>query len=173
MPKEINTLDSFIYYMKIVKARKEDLDGFIELEKEFKKYNKSLNIDTHYEARSSAKLTKLYFKKDFLKRLKQKNLFFYFAKRGEEYVGYVYGYLITLPKGFDLKKLGYLDGIIVKKKYRGKRIASKLKQEFFKWLRKRDVNVCQIHVASRNKRTLAIYQKWGFKIDEHRLYKKI
>ena len=159
--------------MKLTKATLKDLNQFIKLEKEFRKYNESLKIDKQYKPISSSKLKINDYKKDFSERLNKKNTFFYFAEENKEYIGYIYGYIIKLPSLFRIKKIGYLDGIIVDKKYRHKKIASKLKKEFFNWLKKQKISICQINVDSKNKNALKVYQKWGFKVDEYRLFKRL
>jgi GNAT superfamily N-acetyltransferase len=74
---------------------------------------------------------------------------------------------------FQIGKLGYLDSLIVSKDFRGKRYSSKLKNAFLDFLKQNNVNICQIHVAAKNKSTMNVYKNWGFAEDEIRMFKKI
>ncbi|MFH1425473.1 MAG: GNAT family N-acetyltransferase [archaeon] len=159
--------------IEIIRARRDDLQGFVEVEKEFKSYNSSLGVDKQYRVIPIGKLSSNYYRNDFFKRLSKKSLFFYFAKCGQEYVGYIYGYIQKMPEGFELRRIGYLDGIIIRQKFRGAGVASLLKNRFLMWLKKKGIKLCQIHVAVTNKQTAKIYKKWGFGADEQRMYLKI
>jgi ribosomal protein S18 acetylase RimI-like enzyme len=159
--------------MKIREAKIENLKEFIKLEKEFLKYNEGLKIDRDYKIKSLREIKDTDYKKEFKHRLSKKNSFFCFAKENGEFIGYIYGYIQSLPSLFKLRKVGYLDSIIVSKKYRKKNFASMLKNEFFSWLEKKKIKLCQINVASINKNTIKVYDKWGFKIDQYRLIKKL
>jgi GNAT superfamily N-acetyltransferase len=159
--------------MKLKKATKGDLDGFIKLEKEFKQHNESLGIGRQYKEKTLKETKRIEYKKDFENRLKQTKSYFYFAKDGNNYIGYIYGNIKKFPAFIKINKYGYLDAIIVGKKSRGKGVASLLKKAFFNWLKRNNINICQIHVASVNKDTIKVYKKWGFIEDEIRLYKKL
>lgn len=159
--------------MELIKVNLKHLNEFTNLEEEFLTYNENLGIDSHYGMKKAKKLNKSYFKEELKKRLSKKDLFFYFAKDREVFLGYIYGYIKKLPSLFKVKEIGYLDGIFISKKFRGKKVASFLKKEFLSWLKKNNVKLCQVHVASQNTLTFEIYKNWGFKIDEYRLVKKI
>ncbi|MFA5406635.1 MAG: GNAT family N-acetyltransferase [Candidatus Nanoarchaeia archaeon] len=159
--------------MKLVKASVKYLDDFEQLEREFLKYNESLGIDTQYYKKKASTLSKDYFAKDFRSRLNKRNKFFYFIKEGDNFCGYIYGYIIKMSELYEIGKIGYLDGIIISKKHRGKGYASLLKDKFFEWLKKQEVSLCQINVAEKNKPTMEVYKHWGFTTDELRLIKKV
>ena len=159
--------------MKLVKASTKHLGEFEKLEKEFLQHNHSLGIDSHYKITEVSSLEKNYFATELKNKLKKKDSFFYFIEDNKIFAGYIYGYIEELPKLFKLGKLGYLDKIIISKEFRGKGFASVLKDKFFEFLSKNEVELCQIHVAEPNKTTLDIYKKWGFKTDQLRMVAKV
>lgn len=159
--------------MKLIKASMEHLDEFEKLEKEFLQHSHDLGIDSHYRVAEASSLDRDYFTTDFKNRLKKKDSFFYFIEENKIIAGYIYGYIEEMPELFKLGKLGYLDKIIISKKFRGRGFASILKEKFFEFLLKNEVELCQIHVAEANKTTLGVYKKWGFKTDQLRLTTKV
>ena len=159
--------------MELVKATQNHLKEFILLDKEFLAYHQALGIDKQYKMQKVKSLSKRYFEKEFKKRLAKRNKFFYFATFDNKIVGYIYGYIEKLPPLFRLQHIGYLDCIIVCGAYRKKNVSTFLKKEFFTWLRKKSVSLCQIHVAVKNTTTHKIYEHWGFKPDQYRLIKKL
>ena len=62
--------------MEIIKAEKADFEGFIELEEEFNQFNDNLKIDRHYKEIAPYNTQKDDYRKDFLKRLDKKDVFF-------------------------------------------------------------------------------------------------
>ena len=155
------------------KASLKDLSKFIILEKEFEKANNSLRKNSGYKLK-----TNIEHKKSFESMIHKKDAYFYFAVLGDEYVGYIFGTLNNLHSsgkyGFRLyskdKKVGYLDSVIVKKKYRNNRISSLMKDSFLHWLKERRINICQVDVAHINRDALIKYKKWGFVEDKVQMY---
>jgi GNAT superfamily N-acetyltransferase len=158
------------FKMEFVKAKREDFEKFFILEKEFRTYNKRLNIDKQYRPINWKEKD---YKKYYLDLLKKEKSFFMFIIMGEEYAGYIYGYISESPSVFLIRKVGHLDSLFVRKKFRGKKASTRLKKEFFNWLKSKKVKLCEIHVASSNKETIRIYEQWGFKTDDLRMHKKI
>ncbi len=77
-------------------------------------------------------------------------------------VGYSFIFIKDNVPVFRLKRLGYFSDMYVRKEYRGKRIASKLKVSAFRWFRKHGIRDISIAVYPANNRAIAIYERWGF-----------
>jgi ribosomal protein S18 acetylase RimI-like enzyme len=159
---------------KLIKATMADLSDFIQLEKEFMAYNDSIKENKHYRPLSSKKASRSFFKKELSKRISYPGeLFFHFATIEKKPIGYIYGYIVNMPPIFKIGKVCYLDKMMVSKEFRGKGIGNLLTSNFLKWSRNKGAKLCQLNVSSVNKKTLSIYKKWGFKIDQYRLFKKL
>lgn len=159
--------------MKLIKIKKDDFAKYLNLEKSFVAYNRSVKVDDIYGLKKPEDLDVSKLEDKFNKRMEKDDNFFYFAEIEGKIAGYIYGYIESTGDNFDVKRNGYLSSIFVEHDFRGKGLASLMKKEFFKWLKDNDINLCQIHVASKNIKTLEIYKDWGFEIDELRLVKKI
>jgi ribosomal protein S18 acetylase RimI-like enzyme len=57
--------------------------------------------------------------------------------------------------------------------YRGRGISTKMRDAFYKWLKEQDVHFCKLAVKVKNQEAFEIYKKWGFEVDEYRMWKKI
>jgi GNAT superfamily N-acetyltransferase len=156
----------------LAKNNEEDFQGFLKLEEEFDRHYVNLGVGEQYVRVPFTEQTETDKKKDFSEYL-TKDGFFLFAKEGDEYAGYIFGKCKDTSYSYKIRNIGYLDSTIVAEKYRGQGISTKMKDLFFDWLRSKDVTICQIHVNAKNPETLNIYKKWGFEVDELRLWKKI
>jgi|GEM_PF-2282381 len=153
------------------KDTKEDFDGFVKLEAEFDSHYVTIGAGEQYTRIPFLEKPKGTDSKEFEYQLK-KDGFFVFAKDGTEYAGYVFGYIKELDPSYKAGHVGILDSIIVAEKYRGKGISTKLRDLFFEWLHSKDIAFCQLEVKTQNTEALEIYKKWGFEIDELRMWKK-
>lgn len=162
-------------FMEFIKAKntKDDFRRFLELEKDFSKHYDTLGVGKQYGRMSFDEEPSSNHRKEFNEYLKKKNSLFLFAKIDGEYVGYVLGYIEKLHRSYGMKKVGYLDSVIVAEKYRGQKIGEQLISEFFKWLKAKNITVCQLHVKAENKKVIKMYEKMGFRIDELKLWKKL
>ncbi len=160
--------------MKLVQVQPEDFEKYLVLNKEFVAYNKSLGIDEMYglKGHSDTAVTQ-FIKEKFEKRLKKEKSFFYFVEHDSELAGYIFGYIEETGGKFEVVENGYISSLFVTQNMRGKGVSTFMKNEFLTWLKKNNIHLCQIHVAALNSATIDIYKKWGFAIDELRLYKEI
>lgn len=105
--------------------------------------------------------------KEFIqKNIKSKNAVVYIAEIEGKLVGYC---LICIKDNiaiFNLKKIGYISDLFVKKGYRGKGISSEFMDAASKWLKNRKINHISLVVKKDNKSAYSIYKKWGF-LDYH------
>jgi GNAT superfamily N-acetyltransferase len=160
--------------IKLKKVKESDLESFIILEKEFMKYNESIKENKPYKVLTSIKAKKSDIKNELTKRLSYPGeLFFYFVIDKDKPIGYIYGYIVKMPNLFKIGKICYLDKMMISKRSRGKGLGKFMVKEFLKWGKKRGAKLCQLNVSSVNKKTLSIYKKWGFNVDQYRMFKKI
>ena len=77
-------------------------------------------------------------------------------------VGYCLIYLKQNPSDPKADKLGFIDHLIVKKNFQGRRISSALTREAFAWFRGKGIRHLSLFVMENNRIPQAIYRKWGF-----------
>jgi ribosomal protein S18 acetylase RimI-like enzyme len=63
---------------------------------------------------------------------------------------------------FQLEKFGLIGDIFVREEFRGLGISSKLKDESFKWLRRKGIEKVSLNVLPNNSQAIKVYEKWGF-----------
>jgi len=63
---------------------------------------------------------------------------------------------------FQLEKYGYIGSIFIREEFRGLEISSKLKNETFKWLRRKGIEKVSLNVLPDNSQAIKVYEKWGF-----------
>jgi len=102
------------------------------------------------------------FKKFVVKNIKSRNGLVLIAEDDEKPIGYSLSYIKDNIPIFAIEKIGYLSDLYVDKKYRGKKISSKFKDEVFKWLKKKGIKHVSICAYVNNPLALKIYKKWGF-----------
>lgn len=88
-----------------------------------------------------------------------------------EPIGFVKGKMIDFP-GSDMlqaRKYGYVDGIFVKKVYRGRLVEYKLQKELFKWFKSLGLNSAEANVYEFNGRAKEYYQLFGYSYIKHGL----
>ena len=84
--------------------------------------------------------------------------FFYCIEEKKEVMAFLYGYVRKFP----LCKAGYIDFVVVSSKHRGKGYSTQLLNEFYRWLKRKKIDYCALHVLDKNKKAFNIYKKWGF-----------
>jgi len=102
---------------------------------------------------------------------KTKNSLFIVAEENNKMVGYLYGYVEPLAP-FKIKS-GYLDDMIVSKRFRGKGVGTKLHNEFIKWLREKKIKWAVLHVDWVNKMARKTYEKWEYKNKQLKMVKRL
>jgi ribosomal protein S18 acetylase RimI-like enzyme len=155
----------------LAKNTEEDFQGFLRLDEEWDRRYVSLGVGEQYVRVPFLEQTEAEKRADFANF--KEDEYFIFAKDGDEYAGYLFGCLKDTSYSYKIRRVGYLDSLIVSEKYRGQGISTKMKELFFDWLRSKNITICQIHVNAKNTSALDIYKKWGFEVDELRLWRKI
>lgn len=150
--------------MIIRKARKEDLEGLIPL---FTEYNESL-WKLLPKRESFFKYPKNnfpeYIKKSLIYLLSSKKYNILVAEESGELIGTISGWVEKEKNSLfqDFCIIGNLGYFVVKKKFSGKGVGSKLKKELFLYFKNKKVNFIVLEVNSNNP-AKDIYKNWGFK----------
>jgi len=150
--------------LTIKKATEKDIAILIQLEKEFTEY--------HPKLIAKNPVLKEHLKKDknfdniiteYVKKvLPNKDEINFIAFVGKEPAGFIHVKIKNNVPIFAMKKLGGLGPLLVREKFRGLKISSKLRDEAFKWLRKKGIKYVTLHVYEANEHARNIYKKWGF-----------
>ncbi len=135
--------------MEIRLAVKKDFDKFLPIKEEF------------FREYCVSKKTKKFILKEFGDFLGEGVIV---AEENSKIIGYLLGEV----EDNSYEKFGYISEIFVVKTFRGKGIATKLKDRFLDVLRKNKINLCRIEVNPENTARDS-YKKWGFKIDKLRM----
>jgi ribosomal protein S18 acetylase RimI-like enzyme len=117
-----------------------------------------------YKVKFSREMFEKMFKNNF-----KKDHFNLGIEEDNKIIALLSGYIKKAPGG----DLGYIDNMFVKKEFRGKGYANVLRDEFYKWLKGKKVDYCQLEVLAKNEKAVSIYKKWGFGIDGHQMTTKI
>ena len=153
--------------MKIRKARTRDID---ELSKLFSAYLKEEEgfVNVGVWDRKKDKKSVVKFIKTFLKK---RNKTILVADNGK-LVGFLFVTFEKMPEIFEIKLFAVLNKLYVLPNFRGKKISSKLKNEFFMLCKKKEVGAIYLHVAVNNK-VSKIYKKWGLEDEYMMMVKKL
>ena len=95
-------------------------------------------------------------------RIYSKNDAIFIAELNGKPVGHM---IISIKKShpiFEMEKYGRINTVYVEEKFRDKRISSKLKDEAYKWFKKKDIHRVSLNVIPENEKALRTYKKWGF-----------
>jgi ribosomal protein S18 acetylase RimI-like enzyme len=95
-------------------------------------------------------------------RIYSKNDAIFIAELNGKLVGHM---IISIKKShpiFEMDKYGRINTVYIEEKFRGKSISSKLKDEAFKWFKKKDINRVSLNVFPDNEKGINTYKKWGF-----------
>ena len=159
--------------MELVKAvnSEADFQVFLKLEKEFNAYYDKLGVGEQYVRVPAEQIPEAEYKREFLSYLE--GGYFMWAKEGDEYIGYIAGSVDNLTSGYKEGRVGHLDSIIITKEYRHRGLSKILVDSFFNWLKEQNVEICQLHVKSKNTEAVDYYKKMGFEVDNIRMWKKI
>ena len=112
--------------------------------------------------------------KKYLKKDIQSNKFILVCDLDGELIGSIAGRTMLMKNNLYKDKclIGFLEYLMVTKKYRNQGIASKLKDELFKYFRKKKVDAIRLEVVKTNP-AIKSYEKWGFESDTIKMIKKL
>jgi len=80
----------------------------------------------------------------------------------------IVGYLAGIVEEDLYEMFGHIGEVFVSKKFRNKGISTKLKDKFINFLKEKNLHLCRIDVNPDNP-AQEVYKKWGFKIDKYRM----
>lgn len=144
----------------IRKATKKDLGDVLRLnldlfKKEYKEYDKKLNLKWTY-----GKIGKAY----FLKRILGKDSFVLIAENEGKIISYLCGSVKKSPYDYrKIKMFGELENMIVSKEFRGQGIGEKLVKEFLKWCKAQKADCISVNASVQNEKGIKFYRKMGFR----------
>ncbi|MFA5127353.1 MAG: GNAT family N-acetyltransferase [Patescibacteria group bacterium] len=112
-------------------------------------------------------------KREFRREMEVKNSKYLVAIIDDKIVGYTRAEVKNNKNSFfQPVKTGYLQSLVVLKKYRGRGIAAKLYQELEKWLKSKKCTQVSLHVL-KNNNAKKIYEKWGYESVFYKMTKKL
>lgn len=114
------------------------------------------------------KFTEELFRKIFSTHFK-KNHFIHGIEDNDKIIAMISGYIKPAPNG----DVGYIDNMMITKKYQGKGIAKLLRDGFYAWLKEQNIKYCQLNVLAKNTKAIKVYEKWGFKVDGLQMTTKV
>ncbi len=154
---------------KIRKATVKDLKDIQRLnfelfKREYKQYDKSLNMKWTY-----GKVGEKYFRK----KITKKDSFAEVVEKEGKVIGYMCGGI--QERIFYRKKAKYAEAenMFIEKKFRRKGLGAALIKDFIRWCKKNKVNYISTTAAAQNKLGLKFYRRYGFKDYQMTLERKL
>ena len=151
--------------IQIRKATLKDVHALNALWKELMTYHDEVLLPQNPQLRPHLQKKKnaaAVFEGFLKKNIRSKNGCVFIAEDDKVAVGYC---LLCIKKNipiFALEKIGYLSDLFVKKKHRGQRISSLLKDAGMAWFREKGITFISIAVSAENTHAHSVYEKWGF-----------
>ncbi|MCK4553173.1 GNAT family N-acetyltransferase [Candidatus Pacearchaeota archaeon] len=148
--------------MKIRKIKDTEFEDFYSLKIEGIKYFRKISGE-------KIPTTKAKLKKEFAKRINDKEVFLYFLENKKKIIGYI---------DFNIwKKMhtptSYLNDLVIKKEFRRKGYGKKLTKWFISFSKKKGVKRIGLGTRVENKKALKLYKKLGFEIIGYNLGMKV
>lgn len=143
---------------KIRKAKIVDLKDILRLnsdlfKKEYKEYDKSLDLSWTYSA------GKRYFKD----RIRKRNGLVEVVENNGKIIGYMCGGIAERLVYRKKAKYAELENMIIDKKFRGKGIGKRLVEDFINWCKENKSDFVVVTAFVKNEPTVNFYRKLGFK----------
>ncbi|GEM_PF-532508 len=95
------------------------------------------------------------------------------ALDNKQAVGYSLSEIKRFTPGSKRGKYGYVDTMAITASYRRRGIGEKMFAEIIKWFKSNDINRVEIQTASQSVVGNSFWQKQGFTIFQHNLYKNL
>jgi ribosomal protein S18 acetylase RimI-like enzyme len=150
--------------MIIRKAKKEDIEDIISLEKESLKYHEKFDKCFHTVSKKSLEIQKKYLTKD----MRKPSRLILVAEIDKKVVGFIFGYIIKMDK----HKIGKVQEIIVTAKYRKVGIGRKLMKKLLNFFRKNGCAIAETVTFVGNTPGEKFYESAGFKKRTYTLWLK-
>lgn len=149
----------------IRKAGLKDVPTILGMWKEFMKDHERIVLGKNKKQRvylSKKPGAEKMFGKYIAKNIRSPNSIVNIAEVGGNPAGYSLTFIKKNIMIFTVGKLGHMSDLFVRDKYRGLGISSLLKEEAFRWLKKKGIAHASIMVNPDNPHARGIYKKWGF-----------
>lgn len=141
----------------ITVAKVKDIPSLVNLSMEMADYHRK--IDQYYKPGKELRRKN---KEWFLKILSKKSFKVLVVKEKNNAIGYGVASVEKAKCFVSYKKIGKINSVFIKEKYRGKGIGKKLLKTLLGWLKSQDVEDVELNVDSRNKAAINFYRKLGF-----------
>jgi ribosomal protein S18 acetylase RimI-like enzyme len=144
--------------IKTRKAKKEDLEAIMELNKQLADYHRK--IDKYYKPSSG---TRKSFKKHLSNIIQKNTVKILVAEDDERVIGYFVGSIEKAKHYVVPEKIGRISAAFVEEKYRELGIGKKMFDELIKWFKRNKIKHVELSVDSRNETSIRTWQNFGFK----------
>jgi ribosomal protein S18 acetylase RimI-like enzyme len=143
---------------EIRKANESDLNGMIELWKDFMDYHIAFD---RFWTRSDHGHESAY---NYIKSiLDEDNVQVLVASMGNRIIGYQISQILEHPPVLQKTRYCLVNDIAIDDKYRGRGIGSEMFEEVKKWAKQKGVDRMELQVASGNEKAIRFYEKQGMK----------
>lgn len=105
-------------------------------------------------------------KKDF-EDIKGKDIYGKIFYDKDKPVAYIFGFVYEGYPYLQESRVGYVDGVFVKEKYRGCGLGEGLMKDFITFCRESKADVVKLNVKSENIRAKELYEEIGFKLFDY------
>ena len=149
----------------IRKARISDVPIIVELFDKFMEEHKKIVLQRNSRQEQHVKRknnSRNIFKSFIEKNITSSKSIVNVAHVNGKIAGYALSYIKDGPAVYKVDKVGYISDLYVIKDFRGKGIATRFKNEAFRFFRKKGIRFKSIMANPENKHARYIYKKWGF-----------
>jgi ribosomal protein S18 acetylase RimI-like enzyme len=155
--------------IEIVKAEEKHVTAIGKLWWEFMMFHQSIDhIFTPHEG------SILGFEENQVRRLmKSADGLVLVALDGPKVVGYSLSEIRAASPGFHREKYGYIHDTAVTASHRRNGIGEKILTEIMKWFQSNNIQRVELGIAAKNQVAYSFWQKQGFEVYMHTLYKEI
>lgn len=155
--------------IKVRKAKLKDIPKMVNIWLELVNYHIKLD---HFYYEINKQAVKSY-KKWIRKNIIGKNSIYLVTEENEEIVGHIGGTIQKRPPCFKIEKNGFIEELIITKKYRNKGIGKNLTNELLKWFKSKNIKFVELRASSKNKQGILAWNKIGFKENLKIMIKKL
>lgn len=141
----------------IVKAEPDDIEEVYALWRELLDFHQPHHPIFRFKPGSEQ-----VFKRELLRRLKDKDTRIFGYVQHDEWQGMVIANLKQASPGFKFANKGYIAETIIKENFRGKGIGNELVEAAKKWLTDNGADHIELQVSIKNKAALGFWEKQGF-----------
>jgi len=130
----------------------------VELNKQLADYHR--RIDRYYKPGSE---TEKSFRKHLLEIMRKRSVKILVAESDNKIIGYFIGRIERAKPFVAPERIGRISDAFVEARYRNSGIGRRMFEELIRWFRKNKIKHVELSVDSRNKSSIKIWRKFGFK----------